>query len=119
MVAGNFFEGVPGADTYLLSWILHDWNDDDAALLEAVSHERIETLRLRAHDLTDREDSRDALLEWLSAVVDYCVSARGLAAALAYDGAGADLVQGNSCAAARADRLFRLAVAGLSPGADC
>ncbi|KAA8885675.1 TetR/AcrR family transcriptional regulator [Nocardia colli] len=135
------------------------------ALLEAVSHERIETLRLRAHDLTDREDSRDALLEWLSAVVGYCVSARGLAAALAYDGAGADLVQGNSCAAAleeaagpllrraagdgavaagvtfvdlltliigivlatenypdqsaRADRLFRLAVAGLSPGADC
>ncbi len=29
---GDFFEGVPpGADTYLLSWILHDW-DDDACL---------------------------------------------------------------------------------------
>lgn len=28
-VAGNFFDGVPPADYYLLKWILHDWADDD------------------------------------------------------------------------------------------
>lgn len=28
-VAGDFFEGVPpGADAYVLSWILHDWGDE-------------------------------------------------------------------------------------------
>ncbi|MFC6094643.1 TetR family transcriptional regulator [Saccharothrix sp. BKS2] len=131
------------------------------ALLEAVSRERIEALAARAHDLTGRDDSRDALLEWLGEVVAYCVSARGLAAALAYDGVEPDPVHENSCSAAleeaagpllrraardgavatgvtvsdlitlavgivlatehhpdpaaRADRLFRLAVAGLSP----
>lgn len=31
VVAGNFFEEVPpGADVYVLSWILHDWDDDSA-----------------------------------------------------------------------------------------
>jgi hypothetical protein len=31
LVAGDFFESVPaGGDTYLLSWILHDWDDDSA-----------------------------------------------------------------------------------------
>jgi len=29
-VAGSFFEQVPPADTYVLSAILHDWNDDRA-----------------------------------------------------------------------------------------
>lgn len=131
------------------------------ALLEAVSRERIEALRVRAQDLTGKGDSRTALLEWLGDVVAYCVSARGLAAALAYDGAGADPVHENACSAvleeaagpllhravrdgavatgvtvadlitlivgitlatehhpepaAQADRLFGLAVAGLSP----
>jgi hypothetical protein len=28
VVAGNFFEGVPGADAYLLRHIIHDWDDD-------------------------------------------------------------------------------------------
>jgi hypothetical protein len=26
-VGGDFFEGVPEADLYLLKWILHDWDD--------------------------------------------------------------------------------------------
>lgn len=132
------------------------------ALLEAVSRERIEALRARAHELTGAGDGRDALLEWLNDVVAYCVTARGLAAALSYDGAGTDPTHENSCSAAleeaagpllrraqrdgavpagvtvtdlitlivgitlatehhpdpaaQADRLFRLAVAGLSPG---
>ncbi|MGW1737793.1 TetR/AcrR family transcriptional regulator [Nocardia sp. NPDC001965] len=68
------------------------------ALLEAVSRERIEALRGRAHELVDAADSRGALLEWLSDLVDYCVAARGLAAALSYDGA-ADPVHENTCAA--------------------
>ncbi|MFF2851758.1 TetR/AcrR family transcriptional regulator [Streptomyces sp. NPDC058001] len=131
------------------------------ALLEAVSHKRIEALSVRAHDLTGKGDSRSALLEWLSDVVAYCVAARGLAAALVYDGAAPESVHENACSArleeaghpllrdavrdgavpagvtvadlitlavgivlateqhpdpaAAAERLFRLAVAGLSP----
>lgn len=73
------------------------------ALLEAVSRERIEALRARAHKLTravaEGDDSRRALLEWLSDVLDYCVSARGLATALSYDTGGADPVHNNSCSA--------------------
>jgi hypothetical protein len=31
IVGGNFFESVPAnADAYLLKWIVHDWNDNDA-----------------------------------------------------------------------------------------
>jgi hypothetical protein len=31
LVPGDFFDGVPkGGDVYLLSWILHDWNDEAA-----------------------------------------------------------------------------------------
>jgi AcrR family transcriptional regulator len=131
------------------------------ALLRAVSKNRIAALSVRAHDLTGTGDSRDALLEWLGDVVAYCVSARGLAVALAYDGAASESVHENSCSwaleeaagplleralqdgavtagvtvsdlitlaagialatehhpepTARADRLFRLAVVGLSP----
>ncbi|NUT43150.1 MAG: methyltransferase [Thermoactinospora sp.] len=33
-VGGSFFDPLPpGADGYLLSWILHDWSDDDAAVI--------------------------------------------------------------------------------------
>jgi AcrR family transcriptional regulator len=70
------------------------------ALLEAVSRERIEALRSRARELAGRADSRAALLEWLGEVLAYSVTARGLAAALAYDTAGADPVEGNGCAEA-------------------
>ncbi|MGI5218429.1 TetR/AcrR family transcriptional regulator [Nocardia sp. CA-290969] len=68
------------------------------ALLEAVSKGRVEVLRGRAHELTDAGDSRTALLEWLGDVVTYCVTARGLAAALSYDDT-TDSVHENSCAA--------------------
>ncbi|WP_425336478.1 methyltransferase [Streptomyces afghaniensis] len=31
MHPGSFFDPLPaGADLYLLTWVLHDWNDDDA-----------------------------------------------------------------------------------------
>lgn len=33
-VSGNVFDSVPsGHDGYLMKWILHDWNDDEAALV--------------------------------------------------------------------------------------
>ncbi|MFC0435436.1 TetR/AcrR family transcriptional regulator [Kutzneria buriramensis] len=79
------------------------------ALLAAVSHERIEALCARAHELADETDSRQALLAWLADVVSYSVAARGLAAALAYDGD----VHRNSCSAAleeAADPLLRNAI---------
>jgi O-methyltransferase len=28
LVAGDFFEAVPRGDVVLLSWVLHDWDDD-------------------------------------------------------------------------------------------
>ncbi|GAB2848280.1 TetR/AcrR family transcriptional regulator [Actinoallomurus bryophytorum] len=83
------------------------------ALLEAVSHKRIEALRVRAQDLTGAADSRGALLEWLGDVVAYCASARGLAAALVYDGVAPDPVHDNSCSAMleeAGDPLLRRAV---------
>ncbi|WP_425826069.1 TetR/AcrR family transcriptional regulator [Streptomyces fractus] len=79
------------------------------ALLEAVSQQRIEALCARARELYGGKDDgrrdgegREALLEWLGEVVAYCVTARGLAAALSYD-EGHDPVGGNSCAAALID----------------
>ncbi len=134
------------------------------ALLEAVSRKRIDALCARADDLTGTGDSRKALMDWLADVVAYCVRARGLAVALAYDVSTSDPVQDNSCSAAleeagnpllslairdgavatdvaisdlialivgialavehhpdpgaRADRLFRLAMAGVSPRSE-
>jgi O-methyltransferase domain/Dimerisation domain len=36
VVAGDFFQGVPpGADVYVLSWILHDWDDEAAVRILA------------------------------------------------------------------------------------
>ncbi|MGF6884772.1 AcrR family transcriptional regulator [Nocardia sp. GAS34] len=70
------------------------------ALLEAVSRKQIEALCARAHDLTGTGDSRGALLEWLTEVVNYCVRARGLAVALAHDTAGSDPIRDNACSAA-------------------
>ena len=32
-VAGSFFEQVPAGDTYLLSGILHDWDDEPATTI--------------------------------------------------------------------------------------
>jgi AcrR family transcriptional regulator len=90
-------------------------------LLEAVSKSRIEALCDRAHELAGKGDSREALLEWLHAVVDYSVSSRGLAAALGYDGEAADPIHGNSCAAAMEDAgnpLLRRAVQDGAVAAD-
>lgn len=131
------------------------------ALLEAVTHSRIEALSDRARESAGRPDTRAALLEWLAEVLAYSVAVRGLAEALSYEGVDTDPVPQSACAvalegaagpllrgavrdgavaaevtvtdlidlivgvalatehhpdpAARADRLFRLAVSGISP----
>jgi AcrR family transcriptional regulator len=54
-------------------------------LLEAVFRERIDSLSSLARELTERADSRAALLEWLSAVTISASTIRGLAVALAAD----------------------------------
>jgi hypothetical protein len=48
MVAGDFFEAVPeGGDVYLLSWILHDWDDARATrILQACRAAGTETATL-------------------------------------------------------------------------
>jgi hypothetical protein len=51
-VAGSFFESVPeGADAYVLSNILHDWNDDDSGRILATCRAAV------------RDDSRLLVLE--------------------------------------------------------
>lgn len=68
------------------------------ALLEAVSHERIGTLSSYAQQLVERPDPRDALLSWMREALDYCITARGLAAALSYTGSTEGALHENSCA---------------------
>ncbi|MDP9795434.1 AcrR family transcriptional regulator [Catenuloplanes nepalensis] len=55
------------------------------ALLEAVFHDRIESLCTLARDCVAREDARAALLEWLSAVTASAATIGGLATALNRD----------------------------------
>ncbi len=39
-IAGNFFESVPsGGDAYLMRWIIHDWEDEKAALILKNCHQ--------------------------------------------------------------------------------
>lgn len=72
-----------------------------AALLAAVSRARIEALSERARSMVAAGGRRDALLSWLSEVMDYCVSARGLAAALNHNPDSSDSADqpGEDCSA--------------------
>lgn len=83
------------------------------ALLEAVSWQRVEVLCDRASELAGEGDSRDALLAWLGEVVTYCVAAKGLGTALAYEG---DPVHGNSCASAIAEAAEPLLQRAIADG---
>ena len=91
------------------------------ALLEAVSHDRIEVLRARAEALAGTRDGRAALLEWIGDVIASSVRSQGLAAALAFEGAEPESVNENGCAtalkAAGAPLLHRAASDGaVQPG---
>lgn len=87
------------------------------ALLEAVSRRRVEALCVRAHELTSEDDGRAALLKWLSEVLAYCVTARGLADALAYDGVEPEPVHENSCTAALEEAAGPLLARAVREGA--
>lgn len=41
-VGGNFFQSIPRADTYLLKYILHNWDDTNAQKILRTCHESIE-----------------------------------------------------------------------------
>lgn len=69
------------------------------ALLEAVFQERIQALCERARQLSETDDSRAALLDWLHDLVEYAVSARGLADVLTYE-PPTDAPTQHSCSAA-------------------
>lgn len=84
------------------------------ALLEAVSLSRVDALCTRARDLAAADDSRAAVLEWLGGVVDYCVSVRGLAAALSYDDTAA---HESACSAAMEDAAGPLVSRAVQDGA--
>jgi hypothetical protein len=65
LVAGDFFESVPPADVYLLSWVLHDWEDEKATrilslcrgarvlIVETILPDRVETTTAAPGVLTD------------------------------------------------------------------
>ncbi|MDA0179825.1 TetR/AcrR family transcriptional regulator [Solirubrobacter phytolaccae] len=73
------------------------------ALLDAVAKERIEVLCARAEVLAgEAESSRAALLDWLGEVIASSARSRGLAAALAYEGAPPDDLYENSDSCATA-----------------
>ena len=61
-VGGDFFASVPaGADAYLLSRVLHDWDDDDAARILAVCRAAMDAgSRLLVVDAVLPERARDA-----------------------------------------------------------
>ncbi|MEA2236949.1 MAG: hypothetical protein QOC81_1673 [Thermoanaerobaculia bacterium] len=45
LVSGSFFDSIPAGDVVLLSWVLHDWNDDRArAVVRASRQAGIRTL---------------------------------------------------------------------------
>jgi O-methyltransferase domain/Dimerisation domain len=62
VVGGDFFAAVPAGDTYLLSMVLHDWDDDAALrLLRTVAAAARPGARLVALELVLPEDDRPHL----------------------------------------------------------
>lgn len=73
IVGGDFFEGVPGgADAYLLSGIIHDWNDEAAVRILKNCRRAIQPdgrLLLVETVLTPTSDPRRALMDVLMMVL--------------------------------------------------
>lgn len=74
VIAGNFFDAVPaGGDAYVLSWVLHDWNDDAAVRILASCRAAIgDAGRLLAIELVvpSREQRASPEVEWLVRTTD-------------------------------------------------
>lgn len=66
VVGGDFFEAIPvTADAYLLRWILHDWDDTDAAkLLSCVRKVMKPTARLVLGEFIIPEGPKFAFSKW-------------------------------------------------------
>ena len=60
IIRGSFFDSVPeGGDVYVLSRVLHDWRDDEAATILANCRKAIRqdgTLLIRDNVLADRDE---------------------------------------------------------------
>ena len=74
-IAGDFFEAVPtGGDAYVLSWILHDWDDESAVRILANCRAAMgDTGRLLAIELVvpaDDEPPSSREVEWLLKTAD-------------------------------------------------
>jgi hypothetical protein len=65
-VAGNFFEGAPRGDAYILSTILHDWDDDRAgAILRTIRAAAPDDARLIVMDAVIPPGNEPHRAKWL------------------------------------------------------
>jgi hypothetical protein len=65
-VAGSFFDEVPRGDAYILSTILHDWNDESAAaILRTVRTAAPDGARLVLLEAVVEEGNEPAGAKWL------------------------------------------------------
>lgn len=67
------------------------------ALLDAVFHDRVEALCLKARDLATAEDAGRALADWLQDVAVYGATSRGLASTLLAGSASTEPPPGSDC----------------------
>jgi len=60
LVAGDFFDAIPRGDVVLLSWVLHDWDDEQARqILRACHDSGAETLLIIEVVMPDRAERID------------------------------------------------------------
>jgi O-methyltransferase domain len=65
-VAGSFFDSVPSADAYVLSKILHDWNDEQAAkILQTIHRSAPRAARLFVMDSVVPAGNDPSAVKWL------------------------------------------------------
>ncbi len=65
-VAGSFFDRVPGGDTYILSAILHNWDDESARkILETVRASAPPDARILIHETVIRPGNEQGGSKWL------------------------------------------------------
>jgi SAM-dependent methyltransferase len=65
-IQGSFFDGVPSADAYVLSTILHDWDDEGAArILRAIHSSASAGARLLVLDAVVPEGNEPHGAKWL------------------------------------------------------
>jgi hypothetical protein len=65
-VAGSFFENVPSGDTYLLSAILHDWEDEQAtAILQTIRSCAPPDARVLISETVIARDNEPSGAKWL------------------------------------------------------